>query len=195
MSKIVYLMGKSSSGKDTVFRELMKKDLKLNKIIPYTTRPIREGEKNGREYFFTDESGYLDLEKNGKVIEARVYQTVHGPWRYFTVNENIDLENNNYIYIGTPESFMATKNYFGSDILLPVLIDLDDGERLIRAINREKKEDHPKYEELCRRFLADQKDFADDVLERAGITRKFTNNDLTECLNEIIAYLKENGIG
>lgn len=194
MSKIVYLMGKSSSGKDTIFRELMRKDLKLNKIIPYTTRPIREGEKNGREYFFLDEEGYKKLAESGKVIESRVYETVHGPWRYFTVDENIDLENNDYIYIGTPESYMATKRYFGSDVLLPILIDLDDGERLIRAINREKKEDKPKYEELCRRFLADQKDFSEEVLAAAGITHKFQNNNLEDCLSEIMDCLRANGI-
>lgn len=52
MGKIVYLMGKSSSGKDTVFKELMKEGtMDLRTIVPYTTRPIRAGEENGVEYF------------------------------------------------------------------------------------------------------------------------------------------------
>ena len=42
MGKIVYLMGKSSSGKDTIFKELMKEGtMDLRTIVPYTTRPIR----------------------------------------------------------------------------------------------------------------------------------------------------------
>lgn len=50
--KIVYLMGKSSSGKDTIFKELMKEGtMDLRTIVPYTTRPIRAGEENGVEYF------------------------------------------------------------------------------------------------------------------------------------------------
>ena len=58
MGKIVYLMGKSSSGKDTIFKELMKEGtMDLRTIVPYTTRPIRAGEENGVEYFFTDEAG------------------------------------------------------------------------------------------------------------------------------------------
>ena len=50
MGKMVYLMGKSSTGKDTIYRELLKSSsLQLKKIVPYTTRPMRAGEKEGRE--------------------------------------------------------------------------------------------------------------------------------------------------
>ena len=49
-------MGKSSSGKDTVFRELLKKKtLNLEKIVLYTTRPPREDEKNGIDYYFVNQ--------------------------------------------------------------------------------------------------------------------------------------------
>ena len=70
MGKIVYLMGKSSSGKDTIFKELMKEGtMDLRTIVPYTTRPIRAGEENGVEYFFTDEAGFQALKDQGKVID------------------------------------------------------------------------------------------------------------------------------
>ena len=79
MGKIVYLMGKSSSGKDTIFKELMKEGtMDLRTIVPYTTRPIRAGEENGVEYFFTDEAGFQALKDQGKVIEDRAYDTVYG---------------------------------------------------------------------------------------------------------------------
>ena len=55
MGKIYYVMGKSSSGKDTIYKELLKRHPKLRTIVPYTTRPIREGERDGAEYFFVDE--------------------------------------------------------------------------------------------------------------------------------------------
>ena len=42
-------MGKSASGKDSVYRELMKK-FPFEKIIMYTTRPMRQDEKNGVQY-------------------------------------------------------------------------------------------------------------------------------------------------
>ncbi len=73
MGKIVYLMGKSSSGKDTIFKELMKEGtMDLRTIVPYTTRPIRAGEENGVEYFFTDEAGFQALKDQGKSLKTEL---------------------------------------------------------------------------------------------------------------------------
>ena len=110
MGKIVYIMGKSSSGKDTIYRSILSdKTVSLKKIIPYTTRPIRAGEEDGVQYYFTDEAGFEKLKQEGKVIEDRSYDTCYGLWRYFTVNdENIDLSKDSYIIIGTLESYEKT---------------------------------------------------------------------------------------
>ncbi len=192
MGKIVYLMGKSSTGKDTIYQRILQNNVfGLKRFVPYTTRPIRSNEKNGVEYFFTDEEGFKRLKEENRIIEDRAYDTFHGLWRYFTVNdEQLDLENNNYIYIGTLESYVNTKKYFGEEKVLPVLIELDDGIRLERALNREKKQENPKYEEMCRRFLADSADFSEEKVKEAGIERRFYNQDLEECLREIQEYLK-----
>jgi len=194
MGKIVYIMGKSSTGKDTIYRTILsEKSIDLKKIIPYTTRPIRLGEENGVQYYFTDEQGFLKLNQEGKVIEQRSYDTCYGLWRYFTVNdESLDLENNNYIIIGTLESYEKTAEYFGKEKLLPVLIELDDGVRLQRALNREKKQKAPKYEEMCRRYLADSQDFCTENIKKAGITKTFYNDNLKHCTREIIEYIEKN---
>lgn len=192
MGKIIYLMGKSSTGKDTLFR-LLKEDegLGLLSIVPYTTRPIRAGEQDGVEYFFTDEEGYKRFRETGKVVEDRTYHTFHGLWRYFTVDDGrIDAEKN-YIAIGTPEAYEKMQAYFGKDRMLPVLIELDDGVRLQRALDRERKQEQPKYNEMCRRFLADCEDFSEEKLKEAGIERRFVNDDLQKCLQEIRQYIVE----
>ncbi len=193
MGKIVFLMGKSSTGKDTVFKELLdQEDLGLKVIITYTTRPIRDGEMQGQEYFFVDEEAFQKVKEGGRVIEDRLYHTCHGPWRYFTVDDGrIDLENGNYIMIGTLESYLKNREYFGEDKLLPVLIELDDGERLQRALDREKNQDQPKYDEMCRRFLADGEDFSQENIAAAGIKQKFYNNELKVCIEEIEKYIKK----
>lgn len=193
MGKIVYLMGKSSTGKDTIYKHLLNSDrVDLHTIVPYTTRPIRAGESNGVEYFFTDEEGFLKLKEEGKLIEDRAYNTCLGLWRYFTVNdEQIDLEHRNYVMIGTLESYNKTKEFFGEERMVPVMIELDDGIRLQRALDREKTQDTPKYNELCRRFLADAEDFSEEKIEAAGISKRFVNNDLQQCVEEIMVYLKE----
>lgn len=192
MGKIVYIMGKSSSGKDTIYRNILQnKTLKLNKIVPYTTRPIRNGEEDGVEYHFTDEEGFVKLLEDGKIVEHRSYDTCHGIWRYFTVNdESINLEKYSYIIIGTLESYEKTAEYFGKDKLLPILIDLDDGERLQRALNRERKQEIPKYEEMCRRFIADCQDFCQKNIEKAGIQERFFNDNLEDCTSQIVEYVK-----
>lgn len=192
MGKIVYLMGKSSTGKDTLYKELLKeKRVPLHTIIPYTTRPIREGEKEGVEYFFTDEEGYKNLAAQKKIVEEREYHTFHGLWRYFTVDDGqIQLSQKDYITIGTLESYQKMKEYFGADKMLPIMVELDDGIRLQRALDREKMQEQPKYEEMCRRFLADSEDFSAEKMKEAGIDRIFNNDDLKKCLGEILDYIE-----
>ena len=190
MGRIICLMGKSSAGKDTIYRRLLEdKALGLRKIVPYTTRPIREGELEGREYFYTDEAGFDRLKSQGKVIEDRAYHTCHGLWRYFTVDDGQIQEDGNYLMIGTLEAYGKLREYFGADRLLPVLIELHDGTRLQRALNRELAQADPKYAEMCRRFLADREDFSQEKIEKAGIDRRFVNDELERCLGEIRTYI------
>jgi guanylate kinase len=193
MGKIIYLMGKSSTGKDTIFKRLLEDEsLKLKVIVPYTTRPVRDGERNGVEYFFTDEAGFQKLKASGKVIEDRAYHTFHGLWRYFTVDDGqFSEDSQNCIMIGTLESYTCLKDYFGEDRLVPVMIELDDGIRLQRALSREQAQENPKYEEMCRRFLADSEDFADEKIKEAGIERRFENDDLERCMREIKEYIQQ----
>ncbi len=193
MGKIVYLMGKSSTGKDTIYKRLLdKNEMGLKTIIPYTTRPIRIKETDGIEYHFTDEAGYQEMEAAGKIIEQRAYHTYHGIWRYFTADDGqIDLTQGDYIIIGTLESYVSTVEYFGREHIVPVLIEVDDGVRLQRALNREKKQEVPKYEEMCRRFLADSEDFSEDKIKQAGIEReRFCNEELDKCLEEVRGFIR-----
>lgn len=192
MGKIICLMGKSSSGKDTIYKELLARgDLMLHTITPYTTRPIRDGEKEGVEYHFTDEAGFQKLLEDGRIIEERSYNTAHGLWRYFTVADgSIDIENHNYCMIGTLEAYVSLRDYFGKEKVVPVMVDLDDGVRLERALARERAQEEPKYVEMCRRFLADNQDFAEEKIVEAGITKRFYNDVLVTCLEEIVAYIK-----
>ena len=194
MGKIYCVMGKSSSGKDSIYSRIMQQgNPALLRIVPYTTRPRREGETDGREYVFTDETHVQQLESAGKVIELRAYHTVYGIWKYFTVDDGrIDLSAHSYLYIVTLEGYQKIQRYFGSSQVVPIYIEVEDGERLSRALNRERMQESPKYEELCRRFLADAKDFSEEKLNEAGITRRFVNQDLNETEEEIRRVILEN---
>lgn len=190
MGKIICLMGKSSTGKDTIYKHLLAdRELGLKKIVPYTTRPIRRGERDGVEYFFKSEEDFLRLKDRNRIIEAREYHTVHGLWRYFVADDGQIEQSGNYIMIGTLEAYRHLQDYFGTDRVLPVMIELDDGARLQRALNRERKQENPKFEEMCRRFLADSEDFSEEKIAEAGVTTRFVNNDLEQCLEHIRQYI------
>lgn len=194
MGRIYCVMGKSSSGKDTLFGLLRKeKELSFQTIIPYTTRPMRAEEQNGREYFFCGEAKVKELNRQGKIIELREYHTVQGLWKYFTVDDGqIDLDGQNrYLLIGTLESYLKIRSYFGEKAVVPIYIEVEDGERLKRAIARECQQKKPKYEEMCRRFLADAADFSEEKLKEAGIETRFSNDNLEDTLRNIIHYIRE----
>ena len=193
MGKIFCVMGKSATGKDTVYQNLLQKqDLGLQKIIPYTTRPIREGEVPGREYYFCKEEDVKRLEAEGRIVELRAYDTVYGIWKYFTVDDGkIQLEKENYLLIGTLEAYTKIRDYFGKERVIPIYIEVEDGERLTRAIAREKEQEIPKYEEMCRRFLADAKDFSEENIKAAEIKERFFNQSLCTTIEEIENYIKQ----
>ena len=191
MGKIFYMMGKSSSGKDTVYKEIRKELPELKTLTLYTTRPMREGEKDGVEYYFVSNEILEQYGEEGKIIELRTYQTVYGDWKYATIDDvQMNLDDSDYLIIGTLESYSKMKSYYGEKYLVPVYIEVEDGERLSRALQRERQQEQPKYDELCRRFLADQNDFSEENLRESGISRRYRNQNKTQCLEEIIGEIQ-----
>lgn len=192
--KIIYIMGKSSAGKDTIYK-ILKEKIDVKPYVLYTTRPVRTGEKDGIDYnYLTDEQmEKYNQEKNCKVIESRTYNTVYGPWTYATIMDNQFQSEKDLLMTGTLESYNAIKKYFEnqSDIkIIPIYIEVEDGIRLERALKREKEQSNPKYVELCRRFIADSQDFSEENINSSGIKKRFQNNNLKDCVDEIVEYIK-----
>ena len=106
-------------------------------------------------------------------------------------DHQVDLDHQSYLLIGTLESYLKIREYFGTENVVPIYIEVEDGMRLQRALERERRQENPKYEELCRRFLADEKDFSEEKLKEAGITKRFCNESLEETENAIAAYIEE----
>ena len=183
---IFCLMGKSAAGKDTVYRKL--RELleqsggpELLPVVPYTTRPIRTGETNGRSYWFETDEMFEKARKEGTIIESRDYETMLGVWHYYTKDDGqIDLARHSYLIIGTLESYRSFRRYYGKEQLIPLYIEVDDGERLRRALHRELGEENPRFSEMCRRFLADEEDFSEEKIAEAGIEERYDNRDSSE---------------
>ena len=194
MAKIICLLGKSCSGKDTIYKKLLADEsLGLVPFVTYTTRPMRAGEQEGREYHFTDEQGFEALQKEGRVIEDRTYDTVYGLWRYFTVDDGtFDKNGKNVIAAsGTIPAYLKLRDHFGAENTCPVMIETDDGIRLERAMRREKKQEAPRYKEMCRRFITDSEDFDEEKMKAAGVDHVFMNNeDLDKCIREVSDFIR-----
>jgi guanylate kinase len=164
MGRIFCLIGKSGSGKDSIFELLSgDKTLGLRGVVTYTTRPMRDGERDGEQYYFVSKEDLDKFDKSGRLIEIRRYDTVKGAWYYATVDDGqIDISR-------------------GNENVVPVYLEVEDGERLDRALKRERKSANPQYKEMCRRFLADCEDFSEERLKAAGVSKRYINDDLAAC--------------
>lgn len=181
---IFCIIGKSASGKDTLYKNILeKKDSRLVSVIPYTTRPKRVDEKDGVNYHFVTRSFLAQLEASGNVIEKRSYNTVRGEWVYFTARFDVKKELN-YILITTPEGVRKIAEFYGSDSVCTVYMDIDDKTRLLRCIDRESQQTSPNYAEVCRRFIADSEDFSPEIIDSV---RNLKRIDAAESEQECLA--------
>lgn len=192
MGKLYVIMGKSASGKDTLYRFLMERHRELRPVVPYTTRPIRAGEKEGREYHFVSEETLRRLKEERRVLECRCYETVKGPWYYFTVDDGqIALEKASSCLISTLEGYLGIRDYYGSDKVVPLYIEVEDFVRIERSLERERQQKNPCVAEVCRRFLADEEDFLEQKLALANVKNKIVNHNLEKALEDMIEIIKK----
>lgn len=186
MGNILVIMGKSAVGKDTAYSELVAdKDLDLKPVVIYTTRPMRDNEKDRVNYNFVSIEKYEELKTAGLVIEDRHYKTVYGVWIYFTVKDEQFNTDKDIILINTLDGYKDIVDYFGQDRVIPIYLETDDNVRIERALKREKSQEKPKYSEMCRRFIADNEDFSEDKLNKLGIVKRYDSTDLEKSLTEI----------
>lgn len=202
MSNLIYIMGKSSSGKDTIYKRLKEK-IDTNVYVPYTTRPKRDNEQEGREYYFINRNAFIVLQKEGKVMENRDYKVINSEgekdiWTYATIADNQWEKEGDFLSIGTLESYSNILKYLNEHKekklnLIPVYIEIDEQERERRARNREETQEKPNYKEMKRRLKADNIDFSEEKLRQFGISKRqtFENYDLNICVENIVNYIEQ----
>lgn len=150
--KLMVLFGEAGSGKDTLLNTLVRKFPKLfNPIISCTTRPPREGEKDGVNYHFLSIEEFADKIANDEMIEA----TCFNDWMYGTEYAVLDKDKIN-IGVFNPEGIETLMLDNKLDIYA-YYVDVAAKERLIRQLNRES---NPNVYEIIRRFKADCEDFS-----------------------------------
>ena len=168
--KIIAIMGKAGSGKDTLLNTLMEEEIFKDafKIISCTTRPIREYEVDGIDYHFITTKEFTDQILSGEMIEATVFNT----WCYGTSVKNLDLNKVN-IGVFNPEGVELLKERNDIDLTV-IYVQANDKDRLLRQLNREE---NPDCHEIVRRFSADEEDFDDDEIDFISPNIFITNNN------------------
>ena len=180
--KIVILCGKSSSGKDLIKNKLIKNGYKG--IVTNTTRPPREGEQNGINYNFLTEYHFLQLIKEGEMIEYHKYNTEFGVWYYGSSANNIDLTKHDYIIVLTLEGAEAYVNYFGAENCIVFYIDAPKSVREQRAKERGSFNQN----EWDRRVKTDNADFS---LEKIVHICNFRVDNYNKTIYNLIKEIKE----
>lgn len=185
--KILALFGKSGAGKDTIKRWVAynkKSRDDINNIISYTTRPQRDNEIDGVDYHFVTEEEFYKKDENCDLLEISKFNN----WYYGTAISSLSKKKVN----------IGIFNIYGIENLLrdsrlevlPVYIQCFDRIRLLRCLNRGQTDCH----EVCRRFLADEKDFQDIRFEYAIYDNSYDKNDGFECflnIPEISEFIKD----
>lgn len=181
-NKIYVLVGKSASGKDTIYRAVQE-ELKLIPIVSTTTRPMRPHEEEGREYFFISKEDFKERELQGEFIETRVYHTFQNgqqaDWYYGISKDAIDLEKGNHIVIVDLNGLRELRKAFKNSVVA-IYIDVDDAERERRAIERGGFEKA----EWRRRLLDDSIQFCPHRV-KMFVSHTVPNNDIKEAIESV----------
>lgn len=75
---VVVIEGSSGVGKSTIMDKLMEGNKEIKKIVSYTSRPKRENETDGKDYYFVTPQKFEDMIKNNEFLE---HDTIHGIYK------------------------------------------------------------------------------------------------------------------
>ena len=179
--EMIAICGKAGSGKDTIMHRVVEAMPQLHEIVSCTTRPMREGEADGVNYYYLTGEQFAEKVMAGEMLEA----TCFNDWFYGTSYDSLRSDCVN-IAVFNPEgidSVMAHKNNIE---LVVFYIEADDKIRLIRQLNREE---HPDVHEIIRRFGADEIDFEDLDFHYNALTNN-TPDDLEYCVKVVAAAVR-----
>lgn len=149
---MLVLVGKSCSGKSSIVKELEK--LGYEKIVTYTTRPMRIGEVDGEDYHFI---GYNKFELMlDDFAESTCYHTTFGDWYYGSKTKDYTENDKRKVIILTPNGLNNIKKCFPDIKITSIYIDTNKKYMKLRSIARGDN-----WKEFVRRYRQDKKDFKD----------------------------------
>jgi guanylate kinase len=193
MAKYIALCGKSASGKNAIQDTSLSKLSFLKPIVSITSRPIREGEKEGVDYDFVSHEQIMEFLLSDKLIEHRVYypEGSDDEWIYGISQDSVDKDSDNiYIVILDIKGLQEFINYVGKENVLSFYIDASAKTRLLRSLNRQPNATDEQVCEFARRLLADDKDF-DKACKYTDFTlTNETQEDFDSCMELLTRWIE-----
>lgn len=188
----IIICGMSSSGKDFA-RDYLITKYKLNPITSHTSRPMRSGEIEGKEYYFISYNEFLEMDYMNEFVEMRSYFTLVNNkseiWIYGTTYA--ELLKDNFVGIKDLVGAKAIKKAYPETIVIH--IHTDDAIREARARLRGSFDEV----EWKRRLIADSKDFPENEVSKVCdyfITNNLGELELKQSLDELMYILLEGKI-
>lgn len=176
------LLGMSSSGKDTIFKKLILKG--FTPCISHTTRPMREGEVDGREYFFINDEEFEHMKDSNLFVETREYINKKGIlWFYGLSKEQCNMGD---LVILDLNGYKDIVQYVGKENIISIYINASASARLLRSISRQSEQINKEFitcddialDEIYRRLGRDRYDFFGIETEVDYILQNETKEDL-----------------
>lgn len=187
--KVIAIYGKSASGKDTLLHMIMN-NTALHEIVSCTTRPPREGEVDGVNYFFMTLEEFAHKDCMGEMLEVSHFRD----WYYGTAIDGLDVDKIN-VGVFNPEGIASLMRDDRIE-LYAVLVQASDKCRLIRSLKREV---NPDVDEIVRRYLADKEDFElfsqiyepDFILDTEGVSFSYLEEAARDIVLDAIRHWAE----
>lgn len=175
---MIVIVGESASGKTTLTKLLCEKHPEIRRIVAYTTRPMRKGQKNGVDYHFITSDEFEQMVNADEFIEHNRYRN----WNYGTVKSDCK-DSDNIVAILTPAGFRALKR--AGIKTTSVYLYVDRRSRLIQIVARGDNID-----EAYRRNLSDvgQFDAIEDEVDYVidNTAYRMNKEETLRCLEEIL---------
>ena len=176
---LVVLSGPSGSGKDTVIAELKSRDINLKQSISVTTRAMREGEKDGVDYYFTDVNTFEKNIEEGYFLEYVKYGSNYYGTPKKRVEELIDEGANVFLKIEVEGAGNIRKVFPEAVSVFIVPPSMDELKRRLSGRGTETEESFNRRLEI-----------AQDELSRAKEYDYIVVNDvISDCADRICAIL------
>ena len=180
---ITVIVGKSCSGKDTIVKKLISLH-KFNRIITYSTRPKRKGEKDGIDYHFITKEDFKQKIDEGFFAEWKSYVTVEGVWYYGTALEDLENAEDNTLVILTPDGFREIKDKLG-DKVTSIYICANNS-----TIKKRLESRGDNTNEAKRRLEHDNEDFKNIENEVDRIVYNNDGTDIDNVVKKVLEFLE-----